>query len=137
MMGVLGSATRADLPLPMVASKDVAAMAFKFLKDLSFKGNMVQYVLGPRDLNYNEVASIIGKAIGKPDLKYVQFSYEDAKKGMLMSGMLSESIADSFNDLSRSFNEGLANDDYHRDAGNTTPTTLEEFAKGFAFAFNQ
>jgi len=136
-MGIMGSAVKSDLPVPMVATKDIAATAFNVMKDLSFKGNTVHYVLGPRDFTWAEVASVIGKAIGKPDLKYVQFSYEDAKNGMVKSGMLSADMADLFNQLSESFNTGKAGNAHHRDAENTTPTTLEEFAQGVAAAFRQ
>ncbi|MGH8592768.1 MAG: hypothetical protein ACREX9_20820 [Gammaproteobacteria bacterium] len=36
---------------------------------------------GPRDYTHREATSILGAAIGKPDLVYVEFSYEDFRKG--------------------------------------------------------
>jgi uncharacterized protein YbjT (DUF2867 family) len=137
MMGVMASPVKADITFPMVATKDISAMAYKFMKDLSFKGNTIQYVLGSRDVSYNEVASVIGNAIGKPDLKYVQVSFEDAKNAMVMSGFVSANVAELFNGLAEGMNNGTARNAHHRDAGNTTPTTLEEFAQGFAFAYNK
>lgn len=135
-MGIMGSPVQGDISLPMVATKDIAAKAFEFLKDLSFSGNTIHYVLGPRDVTYNEVATVIGNAIGKPDLKYVQFPYEDAKNAMVMSGFVSENVAELFNGLARAMNDGNARNAHTRTPENTTPTTLEEFAKGFAMAFN-
>ncbi len=137
MMGVMASPVKGDIMFPMVATKDIAATAFRFMKDLAFKGNTIEYVLGSRDVSYNEVASVIGNAIGKPDLKYVEVPFEDAKNAMVMSGFVSANVAELFNGLAESMNNGTARNAHHRTTGNTTPTSLEDFAKVFAFAFNQ
>ncbi len=91
--GTAGAAIKADLKVPMVATKDIAHVACNLLNDLKFKGHQIQYVLGPRDVTYNEVTAVIGKAIGKPDLKYVQYSYDDAAKYMVQSGYASKNVA--------------------------------------------
>jgi hypothetical protein len=44
----------------------------------TFSGKSVKALLGQRDLTMDEAARIIGRKIGKPDLKYVTFSYDDA-----------------------------------------------------------
>jgi uncharacterized protein YbjT (DUF2867 family) len=133
--GIAGSAVRADVRFPMVTSADVGAVAAKRLLDLSFKGNSVEYILGASDYSFNEVTSILGKEIGKPDLKYVQFSYDDAKKAMVGSGYLSENMAELYNQMSESFNNGKAMNDYKRTPENSTPTKVEDFAKVFAAAY--
>lgn len=133
--GIAGSAVRADTRFPMVVSADVGAVAAKRMNDLAFKGNTVEYVLGPEDLTFNEVTAVLGKAIGKPDLKYVQFSYEDAKKAMAGSGYMTENLADLYNQMSESFNNGKAMNDYKRTPENSTPTSIHDFAKVFAQAF--
>jgi hypothetical protein len=133
--GITGSAIRADLRFPMVVSADVGAVAAKRMNDLNFKGNTVEYVLGPSNYTLNEVASILGKEIGKPDLKYKQFSYEDAKKAMTGSGYMTENMADLYNQMSESFNNGKALSDYKRTLENSTPTGMEDFAKIFAGAY--
>jgi uncharacterized protein YbjT (DUF2867 family) len=133
--GIAGSAIKPDLRFPMVSSADVGAVAAKRLLSLSFKGNSVEYVLGPSDYTFNEVTSIIGKEIGKPDLKYVQFSYDDAKKAMVGSGYLSENMAELYNQMSESFNNGKAMNDYKRTQKNSTPTSIQDFAKVFTVVF--
>ena len=135
-MGITGSPVKADLRFPMVATRDIAAVAAKRLLDLSFTGNTVEYVLGPADISYNEVTSVIGKAIGKPDLKYVQFSYEDSKKGMVQSGFASENVAELYNGLAEGLNNGSVLKDHTRTPDNTTPTSIENFAQVFAQVFN-
>jgi hypothetical protein len=105
------------------------------MNDLKFKGNTVEYVLGPADHTFNEVTSILGKEIGKPDLKYMQFSYDDAKKAMAGSGYMTENMADLYNQMSEAFNNGKAFSDYKRTPENSTPTRIEDFAKMFAGAY--
>jgi uncharacterized protein YbjT (DUF2867 family) len=134
--GCVGSAIKSDLMFPLVATKDIAALGAKRLLELDFKGNSTEYVLGPRDVSYNEIARVIGKAIGKPDLKYIQFSYEEAKKGMVQSGFVSENVAELYNDMAEGFNSGKALNEHKRTSANSTQTTLEEFANVFAHIFN-
>lgn len=133
--GIAGSAVKADTRFPMVSSADVGAVAAKRLLELTFKGNSIEYILGPSDYSFNEVTTIIGKEIGKPDLKYIQFSYDDAKKAMVGSGYLSENMADLYNQMAESFNNGKAMNDFKRTPENSTPTRVEDFARVFAGAF--
>lgn len=129
-MGIMGSPLRSDVKMPMVATSDIANVALGQLTELNFTGKQHKYVLGARDYTYNEIAAIYGAAIGKPDLKYVQFSYEDAQKGMTGAGM-SESTAIRMNEFVKAANEGRVLEDVQRDASNTTPLTAEQFAQVF------
>lgn len=94
----------------------------------------VVFVPGQRDLSMQEVAEVLGKAIGKPELPYVAFSPADAKAGMLQSG-IPETIADGYNELFEALNSGKYLSDYQRTPENTTPTSIEDFAKEFAGAY--
>ena len=127
-MGIIGSAMRPDLQFPMVATKDIAAKAAELLGGPALAGPSVQYLLGPRNYSQQEATAAIGHAIGRPELPYVPFSYEDAKKGMLGAG-LSESMASLYDEMTRSMNEEKAMTDAPRDAASTTPTTLDEFTQ--------
>ena len=68
-MGVAGNPVNPDAKLPMVATKDIAAVAAKRLLNLDFKNNTIEFVLGAKDYTYAEVTAIAGKSIGKEDLK--------------------------------------------------------------------
>jgi uncharacterized protein YbjT (DUF2867 family) len=136
-MGINGGSTRADVALPMIAAKDIGVYAVRRLAALDFYGYQVQDLLGNRDLTWNEVTAIIGKAIGKPDLKYVTFSYDDAINGMVSMG-LPRVIAESYTELSRGANEGRVRGTESRSPQNTTPTTFEEFVRDvFVPAYNR
>jgi uncharacterized protein YbjT (DUF2867 family) len=133
-MGVNGSALRGDVPFPAIATRDIARVAAERLLALDFGGISVRELLGQRDLTMNEVTNILGKAIGKSDLSYVQFSYEDAEHSMVELG-ISPDVARSYIELNRAINEGTAVSGAPRSKENTTETSIEEFAKVFADAY--
>lgn len=136
-MGRMGSAMRPDLRLPMVATKDIAAKAAELLVGKVLENHARHYLLGPRDYSMQDAAAIIGPAIGRPELSYVQFGYEQARQGLLQAGMNASSI-DLMEDMIRNSNEGKAVERTVRTAASTTPTTLEEFAQTvFAPAFQK
>jgi uncharacterized protein YbjT (DUF2867 family) len=130
--GISGSPIRADVPIPTVATKDIAEAASRLFLEGTFTGHTIRYLLGPRDLTMSEASRILGEAIGKPDLKYVQFPEEDGRKAMLGMGM-SRSVVDALLEMQRAFNAGRIRPTEGRYAENTTPTTMEEFA-GTVFA---
>ncbi len=130
--GVSGSRIRDDVSIPMVATKDIAEAAARMFLEGIFTGNSIRYLLGPRDLTMSEATRILGEAIGKPDLKYAQFPEEESRKAMLGMGM-SRSVAETLLEMQRAFNAGKIRPTQERNAENTTPTTMEEFA-GTVFA---
>ena len=133
--GIMGSPVKGDLTMTVIATQDIAAYAAKRLLSMDFKGKGIQYLLGQREVTYNEIAKVFGKAIGKPDLAYVEFPYEGLKQALLGMGA-SESLADSMNTFVEKLNEGKVSADAKRTPESTTPTTIEEFAKTFAHVYN-
>jgi uncharacterized protein YbjT (DUF2867 family) len=132
--GIYGTPLRPDLPLAMIATKDIGEVAAQELSDLGFKGHSVRELLGPREYTMTEVTAVLGQAVGRPDLKYIQFPYEDAENGMRATGMSADS-ARTMVELHRSLNEGIARPTEARSARNTTPTTIEAFSKTFAAVY--
>ncbi len=126
-MGINGGAIKADGVMNYIATRDIGDYAARRLLALDFTGKDVQELLGARDMTPQELTSILGAAIGKPDLKWVQFPYDDAYKAMVGAG-IGASMAQSFVELSRFLNDG----GYKvvvRDKENTTPTTPDQFAR--------
>ena len=133
--GITGSPLRADQPLPTVATRDIAAVAADLLAAPTFTGRSVREILGPRDYSPRETARILGTAVGRPDLPYVEFSYDDTKKALLGVGF-SEDVARLFVEMYEALNEGRMRPVEGRTPATATPTTLETFAKDvFAPAF--
>jgi uncharacterized protein YbjT (DUF2867 family) len=127
-MGMLGGAIKADLKLPMIATRDIGAYAAKRLLKLDFNGKKTRDLLGERDLTMNEVASVLGKSIGKPDLKYVQFSYEQVGQALIQMGVAPKTAA-LLVEMFQGMNEGIVAPTEARSPENATPTSIEVFAK--------
>jgi uncharacterized protein YbjT (DUF2867 family) len=132
--GINGSAIKAGVALPTVATRDIAAQAARLLVERRFSGRSVRYLLGPKDYTMAEATRILGSAIGKPDLRYVEFGYDDVRKALVGAGF-SPSVASAFVEMQDGFNQGRIKTEPHTPE-NSGPTTLEEFAKSvFAPAF--
>jgi uncharacterized protein YbjT (DUF2867 family) len=132
--GTFSWAFIADRPTPMVAARDIGKRAAELLAE-PFTGPRVQELLGPRDYTLAEAVRILGSAVGKPEARYLQVSYEEGRKRMVSAG-LSPSLADAVMETARGFNEGLVWATEARSPRNTTETTLETFATDtFAPAF--
>ena len=71
-MGSLPGAAPGDAPLPWIAATDIGVYAADRLRARDFIGKSTQELMGPREVSMKEVASSIGKAIGKPSLGYMQ-----------------------------------------------------------------
>lgn len=115
-----------DVKLPMIASHDIGAAAAQALLHLDFKGHQTRELLGHRDISYPEVASIIGIAIGKPDLKYIQMPDAQVRTSMTQMGM-SPNFVELLLEMSAGLNSGYIKPLEPRTAANTTPTSYENF----------
>ena len=134
--GINGSASPADFPLPRVATQDIGEKAAELLDRLAFQGQGFLDFTGPKEYSMKEMTAALGKAIGKPDLPYVQFSLEDAKKGMLASGM-KPGIVDLMIEMYKAGGEGKLHPNQTLTAEHRGKTTAEEFAEDFAAVYNQ
>ncbi|HLB88077.1 MAG TPA: NAD(P)H-binding protein, partial [Terriglobales bacterium] len=63
-MGITAGPLRPDLKLPMIATRDIGAVAAEELLKLGFQQKQTRELQGQRDLTMTEAAAIIGKAIG-------------------------------------------------------------------------
>jgi uncharacterized protein YbjT (DUF2867 family) len=125
-MGMSAGPLRANLRLPMIATRDVGLAAAEELLSLSFQGKQTRELLGQRDLSMTECAAIIGKAIGKPDLVYKQLPDEQVRQAFIRLGM-SASVANMLLELAAALNSGRISALEPRSSRNTTPTSYEAF----------
>ncbi len=127
-MGTLPGAAPPDQSEPQIAARDIGAYAAKWLAARNFSGSSVQELLGPRDYTMREAAGFIGKAIGKPNLGYMQVPLPMLEQGLVQSGF-KKSMAALMIELFKAENGGLCDPQEPRSAENTTPTTLETFVE--------
>ena len=125
-MGAVGTPVRPDLKLPMIATRDIGAAAANALLHPTVRGKQTRELLGARDLSYPEVATIIGRAIGKPDLKYVQVPDDQFRSVLVQMGM-SDQFARLLLEMIAAVNSGYMRALEPRTPQNTTPTTYETF----------
>jgi uncharacterized protein YbjT (DUF2867 family) len=125
-MGTLPGAAPPDKSEPQIAARDIGAYAAKRLAARNFSGSSVQELLGPRDYTMREAAGIIGKAIGKPNLGYMQVPLPMLEQALVQSGF-KKSMAALMIELFKGENAGLCDPEQPRSAESTTPTTMETF----------
>jgi uncharacterized protein YbjT (DUF2867 family) len=125
--GVVADSVAPDAPLPMVATRDVGAAAAVALRSRDWTGFAVRELLGPRDLTYTEVARMIGAAIGRPDLAYVQIPEDDLRAALEAAGWSPDATRLQV-EMNRVFNDGSVAARATRTAASTTPTRFEDFA---------
>jgi uncharacterized protein YbjT (DUF2867 family) len=130
--GIMGSPVKSNLSFPVIATKDIAEYAIKRLVVLDFKGHNTQDLLGKRDVTYPEIARVYGNAIGKSELPYIEFSFEDFKNSMVNQMGASANVADNFNQFIKSLNEGKITANAKRDLESTTPTSIEDYSITFS-----
>jgi len=134
-MNLIGGAIDPALKFPMVAMTDIAETATTRLINRDFIGKSVQYILGARDVSFNEITKVIGDRLKLNDLNYVRFPAEDAVKAMTEMG-LSSSAASAIIELYESINQGVIHTDAERTEASTSPTSIEEFADKFVQVYN-
>ncbi len=136
-MGYAVGPFRPDLKLPMIATSDIGKAAAEALLRLDFQGKHTRELQGQRDLDYTEAATIIGKAIGKPDLKYARIPDEQLRGAMVQMGM-SDNFAGLILEMASALNAGEMRTLEPRNPSNTTSTTFEDFvAEFFVPAYQQ
>jgi uncharacterized protein YbjT (DUF2867 family) len=125
-MGMMAGPIAEDLPLPMIATRDIGACAAEALLNLDFVGKSTHELQGSRDVSYVETAKIVGAAIGKENLTYQLVPAAHLKPVLMQMGM-SASMADLLLEMSDALNSGHMKVLEPRSAANTTPTNLETF----------
>jgi uncharacterized protein YbjT (DUF2867 family) len=135
-MGLFRHALLPDLKLPMIATRDVGDYAAQRLLQLDFSAKQTRELLGERDLSMTEATAVIARGIGKPDLRYEQFSYDVMRQGLTQMGFSPKKAA-VYIEMFTAINAGLLAAQEPRSAENSTPTSFEKFVRDvFAPAYH-
>jgi len=135
-MGIIGGNYGDGTTLTLVHTNDIAEAAAEDLLGLSFKGQSVRYVVSDEKTTH-EVASILGKAIGKPDLPWIDFKDEDTFAALVQAG-LSEEIAKNYAEMGAATRNGVMAAEYNANRPTVFgKTKLEAFAKVFGAIYSQ
>jgi uncharacterized protein YbjT (DUF2867 family) len=132
--GFLGTNYDSNTRLVMVHPEDIAAAAAEEIQH-PFTGKSVRYLTSD-DRTTGEIAAILGAAIGKPKLQWVEFTDEQALSGMIQGGVPKE-MAKNFVEMGTAVRSGKLWEDYDLNKPVITSNRkLEAFAKEFADRFN-
>jgi uncharacterized protein YbjT (DUF2867 family) len=135
-MGLFGHALLPDLKLPMIATRDVGDYAAQRLLNLDFSGKQTRELLGERDLSMTEATAVIARGIGKPDLRYEQFPYDQVQQVFVQMGIPPKK-AEVYIEMFESINAGVLAAQEPRSPQNSTPTSFEQFVQDvFAAAYH-
>jgi len=127
-MGILGNALLPDLKIPMAATRDVGDYAAQRLLHLDFSGKQTRELLGERDLSMTEATEVIARGIGKPDLRYQQFPYDQVQQALTQLGVPPKGAA-MYIEMYKSINAGVLVPLEPRSRENTAPTSFEQFVQ--------
>ncbi|WP_153800912.1 NAD(P)H-binding protein [Foetidibacter luteolus] len=120
-----------DEKLVLVHDQDIAEKVTSILLNPDFTGHTIEYISSD-ERHPQEIAAVLGKAIGKDNLAWVTFTDEQAEHGMLQAG-LKPTMAENYTAMGRALREGRAQEDYWRNKPlQQGKTKLEEFAASFA-----
>jgi uncharacterized protein YbjT (DUF2867 family) len=131
--GINGSAAPPDAPMELIATADIGRYVADRLAAGDFSGPRVVNVVAPRPYTMAEATRILGAAVGRPGLEYVQFGYDELEQGLRAMGLRPQ-MAALYVEMYRGASQGLL----AFEPGTETvrqPTSLEAFSPTFAAAY--
>ncbi|HSZ71734.1 MAG TPA: NAD(P)H-binding protein [Cytophagaceae bacterium] len=130
---IIGGNYGNNTKIVLVHPTDIAAVAAEELTRLSFKGKSFRYIASD-ERSTTDLAKVLGAAIGKADLPWIDFKDEDSLSGIIGAG-LPEEIAKNYVEMGQAIRNGKMFEDYHKHPVALSKTKLEDFAKEFAAVY--
>ncbi|HEY9001460.1 MAG TPA: NAD(P)H-binding protein [Mucilaginibacter sp.] len=128
--GFIGSNYNSQTRLVMTHPQDIANIVAEELQN-TFTGKSVRYAVSD-DRTFDEIVKVLGTAVGKPDLKWIEFTDEQSYDGMLQGG-LSPELARNFTEMGTAIRSAILWKDFDATGGKISgKIKLEEFAKELA-----
>lgn len=134
--GIMGSNGGAgNDKIVLVDTNDIADVVADALLKLDFTGLSIQYIAS--DVRtFNEIAAVLGNAVGKPGTPWVLFTDEQSEQGMLQAGLPKTNV-DGYVAMGISMRSGAMQGDFLANPpAELGKVKLEDFAKSFAAAYN-
>lgn len=130
--GIIGNNFSEDSTLVMSHPEDIAEAAASAISSLSFTGKNILYIVSDKK-NGKEIAQILGTAIGKPHLPWIQFPDEQLLQALLQNGFSKDAAQHYIVDMGIAIREGVLEKHYEE---NKYPVfgkrSFAEFAELFA-----
>jgi uncharacterized protein YbjT (DUF2867 family) len=123
-----------DQKEPWVEPADIAAVIAEEIEK-PFEGRTFRYIASD-EASPNEIARLLGDAIGKPDLKWIELTDEQMLNGLLAAGM-NPQTARGYVEMNTGRRDGCLYADYLKHQPVLGKTKLTEFVKDFAEVFGK
>jgi uncharacterized protein YbjT (DUF2867 family) len=127
--GVNADVLDPDVPVAMISTRDIAEVAAAALRTRDWSGVEVRELLGPCDLTYAEATRILGTAIGRPGLRYVQLPDDDMAAALVQAGFTPDEAALHI-EMGHALSAGTIMSHEGRTPRTTTPTRFEDVVSG-------
>jgi uncharacterized protein YbjT (DUF2867 family) len=123
-----------DAKEPWVSPLDIAAVIAEEIEK-PFNGREIRYIASD-EVSPNEVARILGTAIGKPGLRWTVISDGQMLNNTISAGM-NPQVAKGFVEMNASRRNNVLYEDYYRNRPVLGKIKLTAFAREFAAAYTQ
>ncbi|SKB35142.1 NAD(P)H-binding protein [Daejeonella lutea] len=130
--GILGSNYPADANLVMAHPSDIADVAAELIQQ-PITGKTVRYIASD-EISAGEATKLLGSAIDKPELPWVEFSDEQSYAGMVQAG-LSEELSRNYTEMGNAVKSGILFEDYKINKPELSKRKFKDFAGEFASAY--
>jgi nucleoside-diphosphate-sugar epimerase len=119
---------------PWVSPLDIAAVIAEEMEK-PFEGRTVRYIASD-EISPNELARVLGEAIGMPGLKWLEIPDEQLLNGLLANGM-NPQIAKGLVEMNAARRNSVMYEDYYRNRPVLGKVKIAGFAKEFSAAYHQ
>ncbi|MDZ4751562.1 MAG: NAD(P)H-binding protein [Flavobacteriales bacterium] len=133
-MNILGSNYGGSTDMIMADTSDIADFAADALQNLTFAGKSVKYVVSDQR-KASEVATLLGSAVGKPELPWIEFKDDDSYGAMIQMG-LPEEIAKNYVEMGTAMRSGAMSEEYLHAPQVNGKRGIDDFAQAFAGAYS-
>jgi len=124
-----------NIVLPLSHPSDIASVAFDAIHYRNFNEKPYKYVVSD-EITGKEIAQKLGKAIGKNDLKWVEFPDEAMLQALLQQGMTEQMATTYIIDMGIALRDGSLLETYFKEKTELSgKIKFDEFAKEFSFVY--
>jgi uncharacterized protein YbjT (DUF2867 family) len=131
--GLMAASYGGPKKMPWVSPIDIASAIVEEMA-LPMEGRKVRY-LASEEISCDEIAAILGAAIGKPDLKWIVISDEQQEKALLSIGM-NPDIVGGLVEMNASILSGELYEDYYKHQPVLGKVKMSDYASEFAAIYH-
>ncbi len=118
---------------PWVSTLDIASVIAEEVEK-PFSGREIRYIAS-EEISPEEIAEILGEAIGNPDIKWITIPDEDLLNNLIAAGMNPET-AKGYVEMNMARRGSVLYEDYFKNRPILGKTKVKDFARDFAKAYS-